>query len=73
MNDLVNKFTSALSGIALFSIGCAMALLGFVLVGILALFAFVSVGLAILASPFVAMARAPEDAPVNDETAASTA
>ncbi len=62
MNTLFIKFKSAVSGIALFSLGCAMAGMGLVVVALLALFALVSVGAALLASPFIAMAQSTADA-----------
>jgi len=53
MNTLISKTTTALSTAALFAIGTVMALLGLSVVGVLALFALFTVGLAFLAAPFL--------------------
>lgn len=76
MNTLVTKIKSAVSGIALFTLGCAMAGMGLVVVALLALFALASVGAALLASPFVAMAQTsqpPEEDDTREPTATTTA
>ncbi len=57
MTALLNKAASTFAGIALFCVGCVMAGLGLSVVALLAVFAMATVGLAILASPFVALAQ----------------
>ena len=59
MNTLFNKIASALSGVVVFFAACVMAGIGFAALGILALFALVAVGVALLAAPF-AKAEQPE-------------
>ena len=71
MNTLINKTTSALSSVVLFACGCVMAGLGLAVVGVLAVFAFAAIGLALLASPFVALAQAPQSE--TEETINATA
>lgn len=66
MKTMFNKIGSAVSGAALFTIGCVMAGIGFAAIGVLAVFALATMGIALLAAPFVRMAHAPEpqfDAP----------
>ncbi len=67
MKNLINKLTVATSGAVLFVLGCVMAGLGFAVLGMLALFALATVGIALLASPFLA-AKQPQtdDAEVVD-------
>jgi len=60
MQNLIHKVTSTLSGIALFTIGCVFAVLGFSVLGFLVLFALAATGLALLAAPLVAMKEADE-------------
>jgi len=55
MKNLTNKLTSAISGAVLFVAAIAMAGLGFVALGTLALFAFIALGVALLAVPFAKM------------------
>jgi len=57
MKTLINKTASAVSTMALFAIGSVMALLGLSVVGVLAMFALFTVGLAFLAAPFVGMVQ----------------
>ncbi|WP_371170822.1 hypothetical protein [Aliiroseovarius sp. 2305UL8-7] len=57
MNTLINKITSAVSGAILFVAAIAMAGLGFAAVGVLALFALVGIGIALIAAPFANLAR----------------
>lgn len=74
MNTLTNKTKSAVSTIALFAIGSVMAVLGFAVMGSLALFAVFAIGLALLAAPFVGMAQQSETvAAQTDEAPADTA
>lgn len=57
MTKLFNKVSHAISGAILFVLGCAMAGLGLMVMGFLALFALAAMGLAVIAAPFVAMAQ----------------
>lgn len=61
MNTLIEKFTSTLSGIAMFVFGVLLAALGFAAVGTLALFALAALGVAFLAAPFVALSQSTSD------------
>ena len=66
MTTLINTITTAISNTVLFAAAIVMAGLGFVFVGTLALFALMAVGVAMIASPFVALAvPAPADAEVE--------
>lgn len=66
MNTLIKTITTAISNTVLFAAAIVMAGLGFVFVGTLALFALMAVGVAMIASPFVALAApAPSDAEVE--------
>lgn len=56
MKTFLNKAASTAAGVGLFCIGCALAGLGLSFVALLALFGMASVSLAMLASPFIAMA-----------------
>lgn len=67
MKSLINKATSTLSGIVLFAFGCVMAGLGLAAISMLALFALATMGIAVLAAPFLAMTQT--DASVTDEVA----
>jgi hypothetical protein len=67
MTTLINKFTSALSNAVLFAAAIAMAGLGFAVVGTLALFAMMAVGVAMIAAPFV---RQPQPATDDVDIAA---
>lgn len=69
MKDLLNKTTSAIAGVALFCFGCMMAGIGLFVVMLLALFAMAAAGLAILATPFVAMAQQGEDDTIHQDAA----
>lgn len=62
MKNLVNKITTAVSSIALFCIGGVFALIGFATISVLAFFAILAAGAALLASPFVAQAMAADQA-----------
>ena len=57
MTNLLNKLRSALSNTALFGAAIFMAGLGFAVVGTLAQFALMAVGVAMLAAPFVGQAQ----------------
>ncbi len=72
MSNLITKTGQAISNAVLFCIGLAMAGLGLLVAGFLALFGLMAVGLALLASPFVASAiEQPEkDAPADTAAAA---
>lgn len=69
MKSFLNNIASSFAGFVLFCVGCAMAGLGLSVVVMLALVALAAMGLALLASPFVAMS-APRDA-ASDADAAS--
>lgn len=56
MTNLINNLTHAISNIVLFAAAIVMAGLGFAFMGMLAVFALVAVGVAMIASPFVAQA-----------------
>lgn len=72
MNTLLTKAASAISGVALFCVGCLMAGLGLSVVALLALFALAAAGLALLAAPFVALAQpATRDDEAGQDTAAA--
>lgn len=62
MNTLITKTANAVSSVALFATTCVMAGLGFALVSTLVLFALIASGVALMASPFVAMAQRESDA-----------
>ena len=66
MKNLTNKATSLLSGAALFAASVVMAGIGLATISILALFALTAVGVALLVSPFVAVA--PIGEPHTEET-----
>ncbi len=62
MKTLINKMTSAVSNAVLFAAAIVMAGLGFALVGTLALFGVLALGVALLAAPFVGRPDvAPQD------------
>jgi len=61
MMKLTNKLTSAISNTVLFTAAIVMTGLGFALVGMLALFALMAVGVALIASPFVTVAQSTVD------------
>ena len=54
MENVINKITTALSTTALFVLGGVMAGLGLAAIGVLALFAFIAMGIGLLAAPFLA-------------------
>ena len=56
MKTIFNKVTSTAAGAVALLVGCAMAGLGMTVIALLAMFALAVVGLAFLASPFVAYA-----------------
>jgi len=53
MTNLITKLKSAVSNIALFGVTIVMAGLGFALMGTLAMFALVAMGVALIAAPFL--------------------
>ena len=57
MKSLLNKLTAAAADVVLICAGCAMAGLGLAFLGFLAVFTLAAAGLALLVSPFVALAR----------------
>ena len=61
MTNLINIITTAVSNTVLFTASLVMAGIGFALVGMLAVFALMAVGVAIIASPFIT-ATQPERA-----------
>ena len=71
MKDLMTKTASAVSGVVLFAMGGVLAGLGFAVVSLLALLALAAVGVALLASHFLAMREA--SATDADETIDATA
>jgi hypothetical protein len=73
MNTLITKLTSAISGAVLFAAGCVMAGLGFALVAMLAVFGFVALGVALLATPFLGWSQPhPSDPASTADTPEST-
>ena len=66
MNTLITKAKSTLSAAALFIFGVVMAGLGLATVGLLAVFALIAIGMAMLTAPFLAMTQSDE----KDGTAA---
>lgn len=66
MTNLINKFSSALSNTVLFATGVTLAGLSFIFLGTIALFALMAVGVALIASPFVAI---PQGEPADAELA----
>lgn len=62
MTNLMTRIKSAVSNTVLFAAAIVMAGLGFALMGMLALFALITVGVALIAAPFVAQ-RADADIP----------
>ena len=65
MKNLINKITTAVSGVVLFAAAIAMAGLGFAVIATLALFALLAIGVALLAAPFAKTAN-EEDESVED-------
>jgi hypothetical protein len=73
MKTLINKATSTVSGVVLFAIGCVMAGIGLAAMSFLALFALSAVGLALLASPLIAIAQTgATDADDAEDTASAS-
>ncbi len=64
MTNLINKTTNALSNTILFAAAVVLTGLGFAVIGTLALFGLMAVGVAMIASPFAMMAK-PEPAPAD--------
>ena len=60
MTDLKNKISAALINTVLFAATIALAGLGFALIGTLALFGVIAVGIAMIAAPF-ALKSQPTD------------
>lgn len=60
MTDLMNKFSTALSHTVLFAAAVVMAGIGFAVVGTLALFALMAIGVAMIAAPFIAKHHAAD-------------
>lgn len=69
MKTLINKVTTAISGAVLFAAALAMAGLGFAMIALLAFFAFIAIGVALLAAPF-APAAEPDEAELDAEVTA---
>ncbi|MCK0142768.1 hypothetical protein [Aliiroseovarius sp. F20344] len=61
MNTLINKITAAVSGAVLFVAAIAMAGLGFAVIGALAMFALIGIGIALIAAPFANLTRKGSD------------
>ncbi len=57
MKTLINKITAAVAGAVLFAAAVAMAGLGFMVLGALALFGCLALGLALLAAPFAQLSE----------------
>lgn len=57
MTNLTNKLTTAASNAVLFTAGLVLAGLGFAIVGSVALFALMAVGVALVAAPFIAQEK----------------
>ena len=66
MKTLINKLTSTVSDVVLFTAGLVMAGLGLAFVGTLAMFALIAVGIALLVSPFLRLSQ-PTAAPVTED------
>jgi len=62
MKTLINKLIAALSSAVLFAAAIAMAGLGLVFLGTLAVFGFLALGVALLAAPFLRLSQEPRDA-----------
>ena len=60
MKKKLNQIASGAAGAVLFLVGCVMAGIGLSVAVLLAMFALAAVGLAILASPFLALAQNAE-------------
>lgn len=60
MKTLINKMTATLSNVVLFVAAAVMAGLGFAVLGALALFALLAMGVALIAAPFAALAHPAE-------------
>jgi len=73
MRSLLNKLTSTVAKVVLVCAGCAMAGLGLAFLGLLTLFALAAAALALLVSPFVALARPAAEGSEDrrDETVAA--
>ncbi len=70
MKNLTHKLASGVSAIAFFGLAAVMAGLGFAFIGVLALFALIGLGAALLATPFIKMAPAPVSAPQSETVSA---
>lgn len=70
MTNLINKIKSTVSNIVLFTAAIAMTGLGFAFVGMMALFALVAVGMAMIAAPFVAQPEPTTPAPSEADVVA---
>ena len=70
MNTIVSKFATTVSSVVLFAAACVMAGLGFATLSVLAVFALVAIGMAMLAAPIMAMAQ-PEMQPETQPDAAA--
>ena len=65
MRTFLTKITATFSQIVVLTAAAVMTGLGFAAIAMLAVFAFIAVGIAMLAAPFAAQAAAPvEDAEV---------
>ncbi len=64
MTNLINKLANALTNIVLFAAAVVMAGIGFAVVGTLALFGLLAIGVAMIAAPFVTNEQ-PADAEVS--------
>jgi hypothetical protein len=70
MKDLLNKAASGAAFAALFLVGCVIAGLGLSVAMVLAMFALSAIGLAILASPLVALIGQGKDEELKNAEAA---
>ena len=65
MNTFITKIKTAVSTFVLFAASCVIAGFGFAMIALLAVFAFLAMGVALLAAPFIGF-PAPQDEPVED-------
>ena len=72
MKSFLNQVASTAAGAVVFLVGCILAGLGLTVMLGLSMFALMAVGLAVLASPFVAVAMKADDER-NSENATATA
>ncbi len=69
MKQQLNKLTSTMAGAGIFLVGCVMVGLGLSVVFMLAMFALAVIGLGMLATPLLALARQPADETTREAAA----